>query len=68
MARKGSRKMIGVFVRLEENVLKTYDEIALRATSVKLSNGDRRGVTTQDVMRHRLNSLPLVEVRNKKND
>ncbi len=68
MAQKSGKKMVGVYVRVEENVLATYDEIALRATGVRLGNGNRRAVTTQDVMRHRLNSLPLIEVKNKKHD
>ena len=65
--RKGSHpsrdgKTIGITLRVPMALLTVYDNIAVRANIIDLKRGGAGGVTAQEVMRHRLASLPLAMV------
>lgn len=51
---------VGITLRLPKGVLEVYADIANRANSIELKQGGRGLNTAQDVMRHRLASLPAV--------
>jgi hypothetical protein len=44
-------------------VLQVYAEITLRANRRRVLKGESGNLTAQDVMRHRLGSLPVVRLR-----
>lgn len=53
-------KTVGISLRVETQALAVYVKIAAKANSIDVANGGRGGMTAQDVMRHRLYSLPAV--------
>jgi hypothetical protein len=52
---------VGITLRLTARLLDVYDGIAARANMIDLKRGGRGQLTAQDVMRHRLASLPLAK-------
>ena len=56
-------KTVGITLRLDKRVLDMYNQIALRANTIKINDGGRGDVTAQDIIRHRLESLPLLRVK-----
>ena len=56
-------KTVGITLRLDKQVLDMYNKIALRANIIKTNEGGRGDVTAQDVIRHRLESLPLLKIK-----
>ncbi len=71
--RKGSHpskngKTIGITLRVPTEVITVYDDIAARANLIDLKRGGAGGMTAQDVMRHRLASLPLVKMKGSGNE
>jgi hypothetical protein len=61
----GSSETIGITLRLNKDVLEAYQFIANKANALDLKNGGRGNMTVQDVIRHRLSSLPLLKRRGK---
>lgn len=49
---------VAITLRVSKKVLAMYAKIALRANGFRVNNGKRGNVTAQDIMRHRLSSLP----------
>lgn len=49
---------VGITLRLPKTVLAAYSDIANRANMMALQKGQKATTTVQDVMRHRLASLP----------
>lgn len=54
-------KTVGITLRIPIVLLAVYDKIAARANLIDLKKGGAGRLTTQDVMRHRLASLPLMK-------
>lgn len=54
-------KTVGITLRLDRLVLQEYSRIASRANLIEIKKGRPGGYTAQDIMRHRLNSLPSVK-------
>lgn len=54
-------KTVGISLRLDACVLQKYERIAARANLIAVKNGGKGGLSAQDVMRHRLGSLPVVK-------
>ena len=54
---------VGITLRLDKKVLTMYNQIALRANIIKTNKGGRGDVTAQDVIRHRLESLPVLRIK-----
>lgn len=52
-------KTVGITLRVPVWLLSVYDKIAARANLIDLKGGGAGRLTAQDVMRHRLSSLPL---------
>jgi hypothetical protein len=52
---------VGITLRLPKKVLDRYQDIAARANLLDLKRGGKGLVTAQDVMRHRLASIPGVK-------
>lgn len=61
-------KTVGITLRLDKQVLDMYNKIALRANTIKTNDGGRGDVTAQDIIRHRLESLPLLKIKLGKRD
>lgn len=57
----GGKATVGITLRLDKRVLETYIQIAFRANAIRIQNGGRGNVTVQDIMRHRLGSLPMLK-------
>lgn len=66
MGRKYSQGAKGITLRLEAGILRLYHEIAFRANHRRVLHGDAGNLTAQDVMRHRLASLPVAKLRSKR--
>lgn len=66
MGLRNGGKTEGITLRLPKTLLQAYAEIANRANLIDLKNGGRGKMTVQDVLRHRLASLPLLMVRAKR--
>lgn len=45
-----------------------YNKIALRANAIKINEGGRGDVTAQNIIRHRLESLPVLRIKLGKRD
>lgn len=54
-------KKKGIALRLSEKTIGIYERIAHRANGIALKNGKPANYTKQDVMRHRLEKLPLAQ-------
>lgn len=67
MASRDTGKTKGITLRLDKQVLESYRRIALRANKIALEKGSSQALTPQDVMRHRLESLPFVRTQRKGN-
>lgn len=52
---------VGITLRLDKRVLEMYAKIAFRANEIRIKNGNRGDVTAQDIIRHRLSSLPILK-------
>jgi hypothetical protein len=52
---------VGITLRLPQAVLEAYDMVAQRANGIALAQGSRVKLSAQDVMRHRLQSMPFVK-------
>ncbi len=63
MSRKYGRNKRAVTLRMDVCVLQVYAEIALRANHQRVLRGESGNLTAQDVLRHRLGSLPVVQLR-----
>lgn len=63
MAVRKSRdgKTVGITLRLPVLVLEEYSRIASRANMIDLKKNGTGGLSAQDVMRHRLASLPVLK-------
>lgn len=57
---------VGITLRLPRALYETYSDIAKRASIIDIKNGGQGMKTAQDVMRHRLASLPVVVARQAK--
>lgn len=57
---------VGITLRVPRELYETYLDIAKRASLIDLKKGGRGMKTAQDVMRHRLASLPVVVARQAK--
>ncbi len=57
---------VGITLRIPRALYEIYVEITNRANLIDLKQGGRGNKTAQDVMRHRLASLPVVVVRQAK--
>lgn len=57
---------VGITLRLPRALYEAYLDIARRATIIDLKRGGQGAKTAQDVMRHRLASLPFVVARHAK--
>lgn len=62
MAKKQKQETIAITLRLPVRVLVAYDEVAKRANMNNLKSGGKGGLSSQDVIRHRLASLPFVKL------
>lgn len=51
---------VGITLRLDKRIFQEYQKIASRANLIRINNGQSGGITAQDVMRHRLASLPVL--------
>jgi hypothetical protein len=60
------RATVGITLRLPKRVLQAYAAIADRANLLDLKTGGRGRKTVQDIMRHRLASLPLLKLEKAK--
>lgn len=56
--------MVGITLRLPVRLLAAYTRVANRANLIELQKGAPGMKTAQDVMRHRLASLPAVKAAN----
>lgn len=63
MTNRDAGETEGITLRLDKKVLAAYRQIASRANLIQLQNGGKGQLTAQDVMRHRLSSLPLIKNR-----
>ena len=61
-----SGETVGITLRLPRDVLEAYSDIANRANLIALGQGGPARTTVQDVMRHRLQSLPYIKAKAKK--
>jgi hypothetical protein len=52
---------VGITLRISKRVLAGYTKIALRANSIAVKKGCMANLTVQDVIRHRLASLPFIK-------
>ena len=52
---------VGITLRLPQEVLEAYEMVAQRAKGIALAKGSRKKLSAQDVMRHRLLSMPFVK-------
>jgi len=53
-------RTVGITLRLDKRVLDVYNRLALRANAFRVRNGRRGDLTAQDMIRHRLESIPLL--------
>lgn len=56
-------KTVGITLRIPVRLLAIYDKIAARANLIDLKRGGVGRLSAQDVMRHRLASLPLAKIQ-----
>lgn len=61
-------KRVGLTLRVDRRVLAVYSRIAVRANAIRVRHGERGDVTAQDIMRHRLESLPILKKRQVKGE
>lgn len=61
MVKRGDGPTIGMTLRMSVRVHQAYSSIANRANLLALRRGEPAKVTVQDVLRHRLESLPLLK-------
>lgn len=54
---------MGVTLRLVVFVFQEYARIANRANLIEINKGRKGSLTAQDVMRHRLYSLPVIKAK-----
>ena len=57
---------VGITLRLPVRVLDAYSKIASRANMIDLKKNGKGGLSVQDVMRHRLASLPVLKNKAKR--
>jgi hypothetical protein len=62
MRGKKSGETVGMTLRVSVEVRDAYSRIADRANLIAIRHGGHANTTVQDVMRHRLNSLPFVQI------
>lgn len=55
---KGSGDTVGLTLRAEKHLLAHYEEIAVRANRLRVKAGQRGNITVQQVILHRMRSLP----------
>lgn len=63
MAKRSNEPTMGMTLRMSIRVFHAYSEIADRANMAALRKGEPARFTVQDVLRHRLESLPLLKLR-----
>lgn len=56
---------VGMTLRVSVRVRDAYAAVADRANLIALRKGESAKVTVQDVLRHRLESLPLLKSKNR---
>lgn len=61
MRESNGGKTVGITLRLDKRLLEIYNKIALRASAIKIREDGIGRVTAQDVIRHRLESLPILK-------
>lgn len=61
-------KTVGITLRVPVTLLAVYDRIASRANLIDLKSGGVGRLSAQDVMRHRLASLPLAKQQGEADD
>lgn len=54
---------VGITLRLPVRVLEAYEKIASKANMIDLKKNGKGGLSAQDVMRHRLASLPVLKTK-----
>lgn len=59
----GGKDTVGITLRIDKWLLRAYSEIAHRANDRRLRKGQPGNLSAQDVMRHRLGSLPVIKAR-----
>lgn len=62
MRRSKNGDTVGITLRIPRHVLEAYKKIADRANLIALRQGGHATTTAQDVMRHRLQSLPVARM------
>lgn len=61
MRESKDRRTVGITLRLDKRVLQEYSKIASRANLIEIQNGRPGRYTAQDIMRHRLSTLPSLK-------
>jgi hypothetical protein len=64
---KTKKDTLGITLRPERDLLAHYEEIVSRANRLRVSAGERGNVTVQQVILHRMRSLPSWQAHCKRN-